>query len=32
MFTSNSKTPKVYHQVIEQIKNNIKSGKLKKGR
>ncbi|MFL0164730.1 MULTISPECIES: FadR/GntR family transcriptional regulator [Clostridium] len=31
MFTSNSKTPKVYHQVIEQIKNNIKSGKLKKG-
>jgi len=25
------KTPKVYDQVIEQIKNKIKSGEIKKG-
>lgn len=31
MLTSNNKTPKVYDQVIDQIKNKIKSGELKKG-
>lgn len=29
--TTSGKTPKVYDQVIEQIKNKIKSGELKKG-
>jgi hypothetical protein len=30
MFTSNSRTPKVYDQVIEQIKSKIKNGEIKR--
>lgn len=31
MSTTNNKTPKVYDQVIEEIKNKIKCGEIKKG-